>query len=458
MAIHTGFIFKDANRFVCQLQNLSKTYSLTNTSVQNLEIVRFPQDPQICPYKALSWYLYHTKSLRHSCKWLFVTTTDHTEAAPATVSRWVKNIMSEAGIDKNLYKPHSTRATSSSFLLSSDMPLDDILKKGCWLTPSVFKSHYARIVGHISTNHQKGLLPPSTMPPSSTSSGSRGTLHNTSLPAPVISNINNLPSSSPQVKDFVKQQAPRDNQHPQDTEVAPTAAPPLSHPPPLLEPLAALDDDFELPLSPLGADLTDFDDHDSIISSLFDQAELPVPDIQEVPTTVGPPPTDSSQDLVDEHFRRALDNINNPVTVSSNLVRSLPPPAPVPNDPLSLPPQFQDPVAEITTPQPALTPVVNLLDDGNQPLFTVPPTPPSALENICDQILMPPPPPLKKGGAVRIIPGKQKAGLNTTKLWIAGGVVKISKLTSVSLLKPVVVEAIAKNRPSVEVDSHKQFS
>ena len=240
--------------------------------------------------------------------------------------------------------------------------------------------------------------------------------------------------------------------------MVPTAAPPLSHPPPLLEPLAALDDDFALPLSPLGADLTDFDDHDSIISSLFDQAKLPVPDVQEVTTTVGPPPTDSSQDLIDEHFRRALDNINNPVTVSSNLVRSLPPPAPVPTDPLSPPPQFQDPVAQFTAPQPAVTPVVNLLDDGNQPLFTVPPTPPSALENICDQILMPPPHPLKKGGVVRIIPGKQKAGLNTTKLQIAGGVVKISKPTSVSLLKPDVIEAIAKNRPSVDVDSHKQFS
>ena len=44
MAIHLGYIFKDANRFVCQLQVLSKTYSLTNTSVQNLEIVKFPND------------------------------------------------------------------------------------------------------------------------------------------------------------------------------------------------------------------------------------------------------------------------------------------------------------------------------------------------------------------------------------------------------------------------------
>ena len=181
--------------------------------------------------------------------------------------------------------------------------------------------------------------------------------------------------------------------------------------------------------------------------------------MQVISVTVGALSTDTPQDLVDEHFRRALDNINNLVTVSSNLVRSLPPPAPVPTNLLSPPPQFQDPVSvQVAVPPPAVTPVIDLLDEGNQPLFTIPPTPPSALENICDQILMPPPPPLKKGGAVCIIPGKQKAKLNTTKLWIAGGVVKISKPTPVSLLKPEVVAAIAKNRPSVNVDSHDNFS
>ena len=72
---------------------------------------------------------------------------------------------------------------------------------------------------------------------------------------------------------------------------------------------------------------------------------------------------------------------------------------------------------------------------------------------------MPPPPPLKKGRAAHIIPAKQKAKLNTTKVQIAGGVVKISKPTPpLSLLKPAVVEAIAKNRPLVNVGSHDNFS
>ena len=95
MGIHLDHIFRDANCFVCRLQTLCKTYSLKNTSCQ---ITKFPSDKYVCPYHSLAWYLYHTKSVRTSCKWLFITTT-HTEAAPSTISQWVKMFMADAGID-----------------------------------------------------------------------------------------------------------------------------------------------------------------------------------------------------------------------------------------------------------------------------------------------------------------------------------------------------------------------
>ena len=137
------------------------------------------------------------------------------------------------------------------------------------------------------------------MTPTSMSSESHGILHNVQtcnndLPMLVHSCINNLPSSS-QVKGFKKIQATTERQDPRETEVAPTAAPPLSHPPPLLEPLGAVDLDFDLPLSPLAPGLTDSEigDTDSIVSSLFDKAEEPGPEIQEIPATVGAPPDDA---------------------------------------------------------------------------------------------------------------------------------------------------------------------
>ena len=156
----------------------------------------------------------------------------------------------------------------------------------------MFKSHYARVVDHFSSDLYKGQAIPPTMIPSSTSCG---TLHNApdsqkGLPLPMQSHINTLPSSSSQVKDFVKHQGTTDSQHPGDTEVAPTVAPLLSHAPPMLEPLAAVDLDFKMPLSPLAPGLTasDFDDTDSIISSLFDKTDDTETDIQVIPVTSSP--------------------------------------------------------------------------------------------------------------------------------------------------------------------------
>ena len=293
------------------------------------------------------------------------------------------------------------------------MPLDDILKKGCWLTPSVFKSHHATIVGHYSSDLYEGQAIPPTVIPSSTS---RGTLHNANdsrkeLPPPMQSHINNLPSSSSQVKEFVKHQETTDSQHPGDTEVPPTAPPLSSCAPPMLETLAAVDLDFEMPLSHLAPGLTasDFDNTDSIVSSLFDKADNAEPDIQVISETVGAPLDNTPQDLVDEHLHRALQNINNLVLAMSHLLRSLPLPSVVPVEPLSPPPQFQDisvlppPPPPPTAPDPVL-PAVNLLDEAMQPLFTIPPAPSSNLKAICDQILMPPPPALKKWGSVQVIP------------------------------------------------------
>ena len=155
MGIHLDHIYRDANHFVCRLQTLCKTYSLKNTSCQILEITKFPSDKRVYPYNALAWYLYRTKSVRTMCKWLFITTTTHNEAAPSTISRWVKFFMAEAGIDIATFQPHSTRSASASYLLALHVPLDDILKKGSWSCPSTFKKHYARVVNTIDCSLQK---------------------------------------------------------------------------------------------------------------------------------------------------------------------------------------------------------------------------------------------------------------------------------------------------------------
>ena len=106
-----------------------KNYSDNYNLCQEFKVLRFPRHPEKCPYTALYWYL--RQRLRKS-KVLFITTTTFTPAHPNTLSRWVQKTMQQAGIDTNIFKPHSTRSAASSAAFAKFIPIDQILSLGKW--------------------------------------------------------------------------------------------------------------------------------------------------------------------------------------------------------------------------------------------------------------------------------------------------------------------------------------
>ena len=52
----------------------------------------------------------------------------------ATISRWIRTVMKAAGINTDIFKPHSTRAASTSKAQSCDVPINSILKAASWNT------------------------------------------------------------------------------------------------------------------------------------------------------------------------------------------------------------------------------------------------------------------------------------------------------------------------------------
>ena len=54
----------------------------------------------------------------------------------STISGWLKNILTKAGIDISTVKTHSTRSASTSKADLSDAPIEEILKRGCWSNKS----------------------------------------------------------------------------------------------------------------------------------------------------------------------------------------------------------------------------------------------------------------------------------------------------------------------------------
>ena len=85
---------------------------------------------------------------------LFVTTTTGTPASRATLARWTKVVMAEAGINTDFFIPYSTRAAASSTAAKKTHSLDLVLKMGNWRSECTFFKHYLRKVKYFKRNQK----------------------------------------------------------------------------------------------------------------------------------------------------------------------------------------------------------------------------------------------------------------------------------------------------------------
>ena len=78
-----------------------------------LQLLAYPIDQKLCFVTHLKLYLDKTKSLRNDEKQLFISCIrPHKAVSRETISQWIKNFMTVAGIDTSVYKSHTTRAGS----------------------------------------------------------------------------------------------------------------------------------------------------------------------------------------------------------------------------------------------------------------------------------------------------------------------------------------------------------
>jgi len=88
------------------------------------------EDKTLCVVTTLKEYLTRTQSLRGSESQLFISyIRPFRRVSRETISRWVKLVLTDAGIDTSRFKPYSTRAASTctSAASNASVSLDDIL-------------------------------------------------------------------------------------------------------------------------------------------------------------------------------------------------------------------------------------------------------------------------------------------------------------------------------------------
>ncbi len=89
--------------------------SRPGTHIQELSFKAYAPDRRLCIVTVLTEYIERTKNPRGTITQLLLTHRAPVRAASRdTIRRWIRDVMSNAGIDMNIFTPHSTRAASTS--------------------------------------------------------------------------------------------------------------------------------------------------------------------------------------------------------------------------------------------------------------------------------------------------------------------------------------------------------
>ena len=103
----------------------------------------FPQEPKLCPLRALQAYIARTSELRKGeAKLLLSYIRPHRAVSSKTVSRWLKSMLAQCGIDVSLFQGHSVRHAGTSTAKRSGVPIANILQMAGWTSEETFSVHY----------------------------------------------------------------------------------------------------------------------------------------------------------------------------------------------------------------------------------------------------------------------------------------------------------------------------
>lgn len=119
----------------------------------NLILPFFNDNPEVCAASALLCYIDRTKELRKDNKKLFISfKKPHKSVSTQTLSRWVKIVLKNSGIDTAKFSAHSTRHAAVSAANRKGVQLDVIRNSAGWSRSSeVFARFYNRPLSNKNT-------------------------------------------------------------------------------------------------------------------------------------------------------------------------------------------------------------------------------------------------------------------------------------------------------------------
>ena len=126
-----------------------------------LKFLPFLENKKLCVCSCIDSYLLRTSAWRgnNESQLLLSFVKPHGAVKSVTISRWLTDILSQSGIDVNVFSGHSTRTAASSKAKSCGVPIKEILSRGFWSKSTTFEKFYSReIVNENTDSFQRSIL------------------------------------------------------------------------------------------------------------------------------------------------------------------------------------------------------------------------------------------------------------------------------------------------------------
>ena len=159
-------------RYVFNIRQIIKT-SKPGRHIAPLEFLSFPHEQKLCVVNCLDTYIARTTSIRTDPvskrskvvikkasrtpkppKPLIVRYTNpFSPVGKATIARYVKDFLGDAGIDITVFTAHSTRSASTSLGNNMGMSFKDVAKAAGWWQESTFQKYYNKpVINNLGCN------------------------------------------------------------------------------------------------------------------------------------------------------------------------------------------------------------------------------------------------------------------------------------------------------------------
>ena len=94
----------------------------------------------------------------HKTQRLLGTVKPYVEVVSSTVARWLKNVMSAAGVDTTIFKPHSARSACTSKAAAQGFSIKNILDRANWSWATTVRKFYQKPVATVHKDFESAVF------------------------------------------------------------------------------------------------------------------------------------------------------------------------------------------------------------------------------------------------------------------------------------------------------------